>query len=152
MNLNKVLLIGRLGKDPEIKNFDNGGKLAVINMAVDDPYWDKNKNHWVSNPSWIRVVFSDKIADRAEEALSKGDEILVEGKLKTRQYESKGGEKKTIAEIKGTFKPNTTKNKSNKNNNPSVQASDSIENSQPEGDIKGGQNANQMDETDDLPF
>lgn len=144
MNLNQVFLIGRLGSDPDIKKFENGGQIAIVNLAVDSPYYDKEKNHWVSNPDWIRCVFSDKVAERAAE-LNKGDEILVQGKIKVRGYEDKDGNKRTITEVKGTFKKGRTKSSGSSQQSEPEQSSPGQANQQSAPD-------NSMQEEDDLPF
>jgi len=141
MNLNQVVLIGRLGQDPEIKSFENGGKIATVNIAVDSPYYDKEKDHWVSNPDWIRCVFSNEIATRAEEQLQKGDEILVQGKIKSRKFTDKEENKRSITEVKGIFKKNHKKGKS------SEQSQEQGEQKQ---ESKGSIPA--PDENDDMPF
>mgnify|MGYP000347196086 CR=1 FL=1 len=152
MNLNSVFLIGRLGQNPEIKNFENG-KIAIVNVAVDSPYWSDEKGHWVSNPDWIRCVFSNKVATRAEETLSKGDEILVEGKIKVRKYEDKDGNNRTATEVKGLFKKNNKGEKkqadsSGQSNNVAQNSQQQTTQGQPE-----QQNWNNgLPEEDDLPF
>lgn len=160
MNLNKVFLIGRLGMEPETKTFQNGGKICIINLGVNDPYFDKNENDWKSNTSWIRCVFSDKVADRAQ-YLHKGDEILVEGKIKPRSFEDSNGNKRFITEVKGTFKKGRLGRESRENKERKEPINDEVLG---EGDIKSDDNnVNQSkgdygntgqvpDEEDDLPF
>jgi len=157
MNLNKVFLIGRLGKTPETKTFQNGGRICIINLGVNDPYYDKQKDHWVQNPSWIRVVFQDKIADRAM-YLKKGDEILVEGKVKPRSFEDKEGNTRVITEIKGTFKKgrkgNDKDSEGTKEGNNTNESTGQL-NEEEEFDNLGNDsvnNSNESDEIDGLPF
>ncbi|MEF8985181.1 MAG: single-stranded DNA-binding protein [Bacteroidales bacterium] len=145
MNLNKVLLIGRLGADPEHKKFDNGGRITTVNIAVNDPYWDKEENEWKSNTSWARCVFQNEIADRAMN-LKKGDEILVEGKYKSRSYTDKNDNKQFVVEIKGTFKKGRPGKESRGEQTENTSESSGSDNSE-------NQSASIPDaDTGDLPF
>lgn len=95
---NTVQLIGRLGKDPEVKSFDSGSKLATFSMATTDTY--KNaKGEKVKDTQWHNVVIWGKLADVAGKYLKKGNEVAVEGKLVHRSYETAGGEKRYVTEI-----------------------------------------------------
>lgn len=94
---NKVTLIGHAGMQPEIKTFDNDRKLAKISLATQESY--KNAaGEWVNNTTWHNVVAWGKTANYFEKNIKKGQEILIEGKLVTRTYES-NGEKKYITEV-----------------------------------------------------
>ena len=97
--LNKVFLIGRLGKDPVVKHFDNGGAIAEFTVATDDSYKDKQGNK-VDQTDWHNIkIPSPKLAEVAEKYLKKGSLVHIEGKLKTRSYDDKDGNKRYIAEI-----------------------------------------------------
>jgi single-strand DNA-binding protein len=93
---NSVHLIGRLGKDPEIKTF-NDRKRATFSLATSDTYKDQ-KGQKVEDTQWHNIVVWGKLAGVIEKYVKKGDEIAVEGKLTHRVYES-NGEKKYITEI-----------------------------------------------------
>jgi single-strand DNA-binding protein len=95
---NKVQLIGRLGQDPEIITFDDGNKIAKFSMATDDSYKDKNGDK-VERTDWHNVVVKGALVKIVEEYVNKGKEIAIEGKLTTRSYETKDGEKRYITEI-----------------------------------------------------
>jgi len=95
---NKVQLIGRLGQDPEIITFEDGGKIARFNLATDDSYKDKNGNK-VERTYWHPVVVKNGLVKVVENYVTKGNEIAIEGKLTSRSYESKEGEKKYITEV-----------------------------------------------------
>lgn len=95
---NKVQLIGRLGQDPEIITFDDGNKIAKFSMATDDSYKDKNGDK-VERTDWHNVVVKGRLVKIVEEYVNKGKEIAIEGKLTTRSYETKDGEKRYITEI-----------------------------------------------------
>lgn len=95
---NRVQLIGRLGQDPEIVAFPDGGKIAKFSMAVDDSYKDKDGNK-VERTYWHNVVVRGGAAKIVEEYVSKGKEIAVEGKLTNRTWEDKDGNKRYFTEV-----------------------------------------------------
>lgn len=95
---NKVQLIGRLGQDPEIINFNDGNKMAKFTLATDDSYKDKNGNK-VERAHWHNIVVKGGLVSVVENYITKGKEIAVEGKLTNRTYETKNGEKRYITEI-----------------------------------------------------
>ena len=97
--VNKVFLIGRLGKDPVIKHFENGGAIAEFTLATDDSYKDKQGNK-VEQTDWhnIKINFP-KLAEVAEKYLKKGSLVHIEGKIKTRSYDDKDGNKRYITEV-----------------------------------------------------
>jgi single-strand DNA-binding protein len=98
-NLNKVMLIGRLTRDPEIKTFGNGGKVANVGFAVNNRKKDKQSGEWVDVPVWIDLkVFNRetgrKMADLVESSLKKGQQIYVEGHLVLEEWTGKEDGKK----------------------------------------------------------
>ncbi len=95
---NSVQLIGRLGAKPEIKTFDNGKKLANINLATNEAYKNQ-KGEKVEETQWHRLTAWGKIAEIAEKYTDKGMEIAISGKLVYNSYEDKQGEKKYKTEI-----------------------------------------------------
>jgi len=97
--VNKVFLIGRLGKDPVVKHFDNGGAIAEFTVATDDSYKDKQGNK-VEQTDWhnVKIQFP-RLAEVAEKYLKKGSLVHIEGKLKTRSYDDKDGNKRYITEV-----------------------------------------------------
>ncbi len=97
---NRVQLIGRLGADPEVKNFDNNRKMARMNIATTEVYYNQKKER-VENTEWHNIVLWGVSANRAEEYLTKGMEVMVEGRLTHRQYTDKDGVKKYITEVEG---------------------------------------------------
>jgi single-strand DNA-binding protein len=96
--VNKVQLVGRLGFDPEVKIFDSGNKKASLRLATTEVYRDSSGNKQ-EETQWHNVVVWGKLADIVEKYTSKGAEIMIEGKLRYRTYETKEGEKKYITEI-----------------------------------------------------
>lgn len=94
---NSVQLIGHLGVDPEVKNFDSGRKQVSMRMATTERY--QSNGEWKEDTQWHRVVAWNRIADRAEQYLKKGSFILAEGKLTHRNYEDSNGQKHYITEV-----------------------------------------------------
>jgi single-strand DNA-binding protein len=95
---NSVQLIGRLGKDPEVRTFDSGKKQASFTIATSETYKNQ-KGEKVEDTQWHNLVIWGKLADIAGKYLKKGSEIAIEGKLIHRSYETTGGEKRYITEI-----------------------------------------------------
>lgn len=98
-SLNKVMLIGRLGGDPEVRYTASGQAVANCNLATSDKYKDK-AGEWQERTEWHRVTFWGRLAEIAGEYLGKGSMIYVEGRLQTREYE-KDGIKRYATEIVG---------------------------------------------------
>ena len=95
---NKVQLIGRLGQQPEIITFEDGTKMAKFSLATDDSYKDKQGNK-IERTYWHNIVVKSGLVKVVESYINKGQEVMVEGKLVTRNYETKEGEKRYITEI-----------------------------------------------------
>ncbi|OMP32724.1 single-stranded DNA-binding protein [Mangrovimonas sp. DI 80] len=95
---NKVQLIGRLGQDPEIVNFEDGNKLARFSLATDDSYKDK-KGQKIERTYWHNVVVRGGLVKVVENYITKGQEIAVEGKLTNRSWEDKEGNRHYATEI-----------------------------------------------------
>lgn len=91
-SVNKVILVGNLGKDPETKTFENGGVVCSFTMATTDNYWDKEKNQRVDLPTeWHNIRISQTgLAKIAQQYLKKGSQVYIEGGIRTRQYEKDG--------------------------------------------------------------
>ncbi len=95
---NRVQLIGKLGADPDIKNFDSGKKLAHFSIATNETYRN-TQGEKVTETQWHSVIGWGKLADIAEKFLKKGKEVAVEGKIVTRSYTDKEGNKKYVTEV-----------------------------------------------------
>ena len=87
--VNKVILIGNLGKDPEVKHLENGATVANIALATTETYKDRNGNK-VENTEWHNIVIWGGLADVVESYVHKGDQLYLEGKLMTRKWEKEG--------------------------------------------------------------
>lgn len=99
--VNKVILIGNLGKDPEIRHFENGGVLASFPLATSETYTDRQTGEKKEHTDWHDVVLWRGLAEVAEKYLHKGDKIYLEGKLKKRSYQDREGLTRYAVEIVG---------------------------------------------------
>ena len=100
MSVNKVILVGNLGKDPEVRHLDNNRAVANFSIATSENY--KNKlGEKVTNTEWHNVVFWSPLAEIAEKYLQKGKQVYIEGKMVTRSYEDKEGQTKYVTEVVG---------------------------------------------------
>lgn len=98
MSVNKAILIGNVGKDPEVRHLEGGTSVARFTLATSDSY--KNKSgEIVKNTEWHNIVAWRQLADIAEKFIRKGSQIYVEGKITNRQYDDKDGNKRYINEI-----------------------------------------------------
>jgi single-strand DNA-binding protein len=103
-SLNKVMLIGRLGKDPEMQYFESGAVKAAFSLATSERYKNR-EGQQVENTEWHNLVLWGKGAEIAEKYLRKGKQIYVEGSIKTRSWEAQDGTKRYMTEINvQTFK------------------------------------------------
>ena len=96
--INKVILVGNLGKDPETFTFENGVKKVSFSLATTESYKDKEGNK-IDQTEWHNVVLWRGLADVAEKYLSKGNQVYIEGKIKTRAWDDKDGNKRYTTEI-----------------------------------------------------
>jgi single-strand DNA-binding protein len=98
--MNKVMLIGRLGGDPEIKKTNDGRSIATFSMATSDRWTDKNSGEKREKTEWHRVViFNEKLAEIAEKYLEKGSQCFIEGTVRTRKWEDNDGKDRYSTEI-----------------------------------------------------
>ena len=98
--VNKAILVGNLGKDPEIRTLDSGAKVATFPLATTETYKDRDGNRQ-ENTEWHNVVLWRGLADVAERFLKKGNSVYVEGRIKTRSWDDKDGNKRYTTEIVG---------------------------------------------------
>ena len=97
--LNKVMIIGHLGRDPELRYTQSGTPVATLNIATDESYVDKDGNK-VERTDWHRVVVFQRSAENCSQYLSKGSLVYVEGKLQTRKWQDQQGQDRYSTEIK----------------------------------------------------
>ena len=99
-SVNKVILVGRLGKDPEVRYLPDGGAVCNITLATSETWKDKNTGDKQEKTEWHRVTFYRKLAEIAGEYLKKGREVYVEGRLETRKWTDKEGKQARTTEIR----------------------------------------------------
>ncbi len=100
LGVNKVILIGNLGKDPEVRTLESGTKVATFSLATNESFKGKDGNR-VEQTEWHNIVLWRALADLAEKYLRKGNQIYLEGRIKSRSWEDKEGNRKYITEIVG---------------------------------------------------
>jgi single-strand DNA-binding protein len=98
--INKVILLGNLGKDPEARSFENGGTAVSFSLATTENYYDREKGERVDLPTeWHHIRVTKPGLTTLAQKLQKGSQVYLEGSLRTRQYQTKEGETKYITEI-----------------------------------------------------
>lgn len=99
-SVNKVILVGNLGRDPEIKSFQNGGRVAEMRIATSEQWKDKNTGERKERTEWYTVkVFTDGLVGVVEKYLRKGSKVYVEGSLTTRKWTDQAGVEKYSTEV-----------------------------------------------------
>ncbi len=97
--VNKVILIGNLGKDPEIRYFPSGDAVCNVSIATTDSWTDKQSNEKKEHTEWHNLVFKKKLAEIVAQYLKKGSKVYVEGSIRSRKYQDKEGKDRYITEI-----------------------------------------------------
>lgn|SRR5690554_137727 len=147
-SVNKVILIGNLGKDPEIRVLENGTKLARFSIATSESYTDKTTGERRSITDWHNIVVWRGLADVVEKYLTKGQKVYIEGKLKTRSWQDEAGATKYSTEVVAdnmTMLSSRAENDS-VSNQPNFDSGNTPEKPKP---MSGGLSD---DDADDLPF
>jgi len=99
-SVNKVILIGKLGRDPEVRTFQNGGKVCNLRIATSDTWKDRNTGERREKTEWHSVaIFNENLARLAEQYLRKGSKVYVEGKLETRKWQDQSGQDRYTTEV-----------------------------------------------------
>ena len=99
-SVNKVILVGNLGRDPEIRSTQDGTKVANLSLATSETWRDRNSGERKERTEWHRVViFNDKLCEIAEKYLRKGSKIYIEGQLQTRKWTDQNGQDKYTTEV-----------------------------------------------------
>ena len=98
--VNKVILVGNLGKDPEVRHLDNGRAVANFSMATSETYKNRQGER-VTNTEWHNIVLWTPLAEIAEKFLKKGNQVYIEGKLTTRSWDDQEGNKRYTTEVVG---------------------------------------------------
>ena len=154
-SVNKVILIGNLGKDPEVRHLESGVGVANFSIATSETYKDRNSGERVSQTEWHNVVLWRGLADIAEKYLKKGDKIYVEGKLRTRSWQDQQGNNRYTTEViadnmtmLGKVSEKTTNDSMVSSTNQNKEATISANNSEKLSE----EFSSPEDENDDLPF
>jgi single-strand DNA-binding protein len=151
-SVNKVILIGNLGADPEVRSLTSGAKVARLRIATSESYTNKEGER-VTNTEWHSVNLWRGLADIAEKYLTKGSSVYVEGRLRTRSYDDKDGVTRYVTEIEGD---NMTMlgGRSGDSNNSGGSSNYSEQQNAPEPKSSKAQQkaAEANDDEDDLPF
>lgn len=143
--VNKVILVGNLGKDPEVRYLENGASVANFSIATSESYKDKNGNRQ-EQTEWHNVVLWRGLAQIAEKYLRRGSQIYIEGKLRTRSWQDKDGNTRYTTEVVGDQMTMLGgRSSSNGDTNAPSPASESAKSS-------GSADISTEDEADDLPF
>ena len=137
--INKVILVGNLGKDPEVRSLENGAKVANFTLAISETYKNRDGQK-VTTTEWHNIVLWRGLADIAERFLRKGNQVYIEGKIKTRTWDDKDGNKRYTTEILGDNLTMLGGKRDTEENSAPAPAQDFT----PESNVS--------DEKDDLPF
>ncbi|MDR2128904.1 MAG: single-stranded DNA-binding protein [Burkholderiaceae bacterium] len=100
-SINKIILIGNLGQDPELRSFPSGGQVCNLRIATTDKWKDRQTGEPREHTEWHSVVFNDRLAEVAAQYLRKGSQVYVEGSLRTRKWQDKEGNDRYTTEIRG---------------------------------------------------
>ncbi len=150
--LNKVMLIGNLGRDPEVRYFDSGIAKAQFPIATSETYKDKSGEK-VTQTEWHNVVAWRGLAEVVEKYVKKGDKIYIEGKIRTRSYDDKDGVKKYVTEIVAdNLQMLSPKPMSNDATPPQETTTITKKETSEAVDTSETTKANETTEGDDLPF
>ena len=151
--VNKVILVGNVGNDPEVRYMPNGNAVANISIATSDSWKDRNTGEQQERTEWHRVVFFNRLAEIVEQYVKKGTKLYLEGRLQTRSYEQDGIKKYSteivanemqMLDSRGAAGPN--QEFGDQSNAPLSPPQDSAQNS----DQQGSANFDNFD--DDIPF
>jgi single-strand DNA-binding protein len=142
--VNKVILVGNLGKDPEVRHLDNGRAVANFSIATSETYKNKQGER-VTNTEWHNIVLWSPLAEIAEKYLKKGNQVYIEGKLTTRSWDDQEGNKRYTTEVVGREMTLLGSKADN-------QGGDSSMGSNPGAKVASPVSSIPEDDTDDLPF
>jgi len=160
MSVNKIILLGNVGKDPEVRYFDNGGAVANFTLATTEKgYTATNGTQVPDRTEWHNIVLWRGLAEIAEKYVKKGSKLYIEGKIRTRSYDDTAGNKRYITEIWGDNMELLDRKPEGSSPNPVPFPQPPIESGstqnyvkQPTTPITPPVEGGQDDEKDDLPF
>lgn len=143
--INKVIIVGNLGKDPEVRYLEGGTAVANFSVATSENYTDRSSGEKKTITEWHNVVLWRGLAEVAEKYLKKGNQVYIEGKLRTRKWQDKDGYDRYTTEIVGDNMQMLGRKEDNS-------SSGSANQSKTSGSSSSAQIDNEPSETDDLPF
>ena len=149
--INKVILVGNVGRDPEVRYLDNGVVVAKFPLATSETYTNKNGDR-ITNTEWHNIVLWRKLAEIAEKYVKKGHPLYIEGKIRSRSYDDKDGNKRYITEI---VADNMQMLGKKSDDGGEASSSAGMPQEGPKEDLSNGMDANTMapdSGDDDLPF
>lgn len=144
--VNKVILVGVLGKDPETKTFPNGGSLTQFSIATSESWTDKSTGERKEQTEWHNIVLQNKLGEIAQQYLRKGSKVYIEGSLNTRKWTDQNGQERYTTQIKGQQMQMLDSANGNNQQQPQPQQSQGYA---PKPQQGYGQ---QQEPSDDLPF
>ena len=150
-SLNKVILIGNLGADPEVREMPDGTKMAKFSIATSERYTNK-AGEKISNTDWHNIVLWRGTAEVAEKYLKKGDSVCIEGKLKTRSWEDENGNKKYATDVQGDSMTMLGSKKESEHSNLGYTPPPAQNNKISEENLSSSESPEQTNSVDDLPF
>ena len=150
--INKVIIVGNLGQDPEIRYTPSGSAVANLSVGVSEQWRDKNTGEKKQTTEWVRVVLFGKLAEVAGEYLRKGSQVYIEGQLKTRKWQDQAGVDRytteVIVNVGGTMQMLGGRQEGGTGNRPQQ----SQQQRQPGSSTPPANNEPPMDFDDDIPF
>ena len=154
-SVNKVILLGNLGRDPEIRSTQSGSKMATFSMATSKRWKDKNTQEQRDKTSWHNiVVFGDGLADIVEKYVKKGSKIYVEGELQTRKWQDQDGNDRYTTEVvlQGFNSNLTLLDSRNATNNIEDQETNTDQSGSSFENPTSSKNSDSSESDDDIPF
>ena len=145
--VNRVILLGTLGKDPETKTFPNGGSLTQFSIATSESWTDKSTGERKEQTEWHNIVLQNKLGEIAQQYLRKGSKVYIEGSLNTRKWTDQNGQERYTTQIKG--QQMQMLDSANSNNQQQPQQQQQSQGYAPKPQQGYGQ---QQEPSDDLPF
>lgn len=140
-SVNKVILIGNVGADPDIRTFESGDKVANLSLATSESWKDKNSGEKREKTEWHRVSVFGKLADIVEQYVKKGSKLYIEGQLETRSWEQDGQKKYSTEVVLRGFNSTLTMLDSRSGSEPSTHEQSKQDGYQKQGDLE-----------DEIPF
>jgi single-strand DNA-binding protein len=147
-SLNKAMIIGRLGKDPDVRYTQSNTAFAIMSIATSDRYKDKS-GEWKETTEWHRVIAWGRTAEICQEYLKKGSQVYIEGPIQTRQWEDKDGQTRYTTEIKA-LQMTMLDSKGSSNGGGASKPADSKASEPVSSNVDLDDNLDDID--DDLPF